>query len=300
MKATAEVLSPPRLAIRARLADFAELVKARLTLLVLLTTFVGFYLGSPASVDGWKLAHVLAGTALLAAGAATLNQLWERDRDARMVRTRRRPLPAGRIEPATALRFGLACGVVGLVWLGVAAGPWTAFVGGATLLSYLLIYTPLKTVTVWNTLIGAIPGALPPVIGWIAARDEMGWGGWLLFGLQFLWQIPHFLAIAWMYREDYARGGYAMLPVVDPTGRSTARHSGVAAALLLVAAMMAVPAGLAGPVGGAILLALTAAFLVLSLRFGRTLADREARCLFFGSILYLPALLVLLVLDRMI
>jgi protoheme IX farnesyltransferase len=300
MKATAEILSPPRLALRARVADFAELVKARLTLLVLLTTFVGFYLGATGRVDWLLLVNVLAGTALLAAGAAALNQLWERDRDARMVRTRQRPLPAGRIEPATALRFGLGCGLAGLAWLWGAAGPRTALVGGATLLTYLLIYTPLKTLTAWNTLVGAVPGALPPVIGWIAARGEIGAGGWVLFGLQFFWQIPHFLAIAWLYRDDYARGGYAMLPVLDPTGRTTARHAGMVAALLLVAATLAVPAGLAGPVAGVSLFALTALFLVLSLRFGRTLADRDARALFFGSILYLPALLGLLVLDRLI
>jgi protoheme IX farnesyltransferase len=281
-------------------SDAAELVKARLTLLVLLTTFVGFYLGSPGNLAWSGLFHTLTGTALLAAGAAALNQCWERDRDARMVRTRTRPLPAGRIEPVTALGFGGFCAVAGLTWLTLTTSPLTAGIGAATLLVYLFIYTPLKTITYWNTLIGAIPGALPPVIGWVAARGEMGVGGWLLFIFQFLWQIPHFLAIAWLYREDYARGGFAMLPVVDPSGRTTGTHSVVAAGLLVGAALLVVPSGMADWGCGGAVMALTGAYLVFTVRFSRSLEERDARLLFFGSIIYLPLHLGLLVLDRLI
>lgn len=300
MKATAELLTPSRVAFRARAADFAELVKARLTLLVLLTTFVGFYLGSPGPMDWDGLFHTLAGTALLAAGAAALNQHWERDRDARMIRTRTRPLPAGRIEPLAALGFGICCAVAGVTWLTLTSTPFAAVLGAATLLTYVLIYTPLKTITVWNTLIGAIPGALPPVIGWVAARGELGAGGWLLFLFQLLWQIPHFLAIAWLYREDYARGGFAMLPVEDPSGGTTGRHSVVAAGLLLAAGLASVLLGVVGWACGGAVIALTAAYLVASVRFCRSLGERDARILFFGSIIYLPALLGLLVVNHLV
>lgn len=285
---------------RARIADFAELIKARLTLLVILTTFVGFYLGSPGGLNWLGLLHALAGTALLASGAAALNQFWERGPDARMERTRSRPLPAGRIEPTTALGFGVFCSAAGLVWLAVASTPLSVVAGAATLGLYLFVYTPLKTRTSWNTLIGAIPGALPPVIGWVAASGEMAGGAWLLFALQFLWQIPHFLAIAWLYRADYARGGYAMLPVVDPSGRLTGWHSVAAAVLLLVAAALAGPSGVTGWGCGAAIVAVTVFYLASSVRFSRSLAERDARRLFFGSIIYLPVLLGLLVLDKMI
>ncbi len=300
MKAVTEPLPSLRIMSRARIADFAELIKARLTLLVLLTTFVGFYLGSPGSLHWAGLFHALAGTALLASGAAALNQLWERHHDARMDRTRARPLPAGRIEPATALAFGVVCSVAGLAWLAIASTPLSALVGAVTLGLYLLVYTPLKTRTSWNTLIGAVPGALPPVIGCVAATGEMTGTAWLLFALQFFWQIPHFLAIAWLYRADYAKGGFAMLPVVDPSGRLTGLHSVVAAALLLATTILTAPSGLAGWLcGGAVVLA-TAGYLASSVRFSRSLAERDARRLFFGSIIYLPVLLGLLVLDRII
>lgn len=299
MKAATDLLSSSRIMSRARIADFAELIKARLTLLVLLTTFVGFYLGSPESLNWTGLFHALAGTALLASGAAALNQLWERHRDARMERTRARPLPAGRIEPAAALGFGVFCSVAGLTWLAIWSTLLSVVVGAATLGLYLFVYTPLKTRTSWNTLIGAVPGALPPVIGWVAASGEMAGAAWLLFALQFFWQIPHFLAIAWLYRTDYARGGFVMLPVVDPSGRLTGWHSVAAAAALLVAAALAVPLGVTGWICGAIVVMATAAYLTSSVRFCRSLAERDARWLFFGSIIYLPVLLGLLVLDRM-
>ncbi len=300
MKAVTEPLPSLRIMSRARIADFAELIKARLTLLVLLTTFVGFYLGSAGSLHWAGLFHALAGTALLASGAAALNQLWERHHDARMDRTRARPLPAGRIEPATAFAFGVVCSVAGLAWLAIASTPLSALVGAVTLGLYLLVYTPLKTRTSWNTLIGAVPGALPPVIGCVAATGEMTGTAWLLFALQFFWQIPHFLAIAWLYRADYAKGGFAMLPVVDPSGRLTGLHSVVAAALLLATTILTAPSRMAGWLcGGAVVLA-TAGYLASSVRFSRSLAERDARRLFFGSIIYLPVLLGLLVLDRII
>ena len=203
----------------------AELVKSRLTLLVLLTTLVGFYLGWHGPMNFWRMFHVLMGTGLVASGAAALNQLLERDFDARMRRTAGRPLPSGRMQPGTVMLIGGISSVAGLIYLAVLVNPLTSIIGAVSLVSYLFIYTPLKRVTWLNTLVGAIPGALPPLMGWTAARGELTNEGWALFAILAFWQLPHFFAIAWMYREEYAKAGFVMLPNVDADGSRTAQQA---------------------------------------------------------------------------
>jgi protoheme IX farnesyltransferase len=273
----------------------ADLFKARLTFLVVLTTLVGFFLGSPGPVRWELLAATLLGTALVASGAAALNQYIEREHDARMQRTASRPLPSGELRPSSVLLLGAAISIFGLVILAGRVNPLTALLGTITLLTYLFVYTPLKRVTTLNTAIGAIPGALPPLMGWAAATNDVSRGGWALFAILFFWQLPHFLAIAWMYREDYARAGYAMLPVVDRDGRRTGSQAVSHTLGLLPVSLAPVVLGLVGPVYliGALLAGL--AMLWMAVRFARQLSNSSARGLFFASILYLPALLVLMV-----
>ena len=277
---------------------FTELVKARLTLLVLLTTLVGFYLGASGPVDYGLMFHALSGTALVAAGAAALNQLMEREFDARMRRTEGRPLPAGRITPAAVLVLGTSLSVVGLTWLLVAVNSMTALLGVLTISSYLFLYTPLKRRTVLNTVVGAIPGALPPLMGWTAATGGIAAEGWALFAILFFWQLPHFMAIAWLYREDYARAGYRMLSGVDPEGRRTAASAVRNTLALLVISLYPYLLGTAGAVYLAGALALGIGFLAFAIVFARSLTERSARRLFLASILYLPLLLGLLVADK--
>ena len=298
MKATAPALAETAVVDKSRFAVFSELVKARLTFLVLLTTLVGFYIGTRGLMDYALMAHTLAATALLACGAAALNQLWEREHDAKMRRTEDRPLPSGRLQPETVLIFGGVCSVAGLLYLALAVNLLTSLLGAATLVSYLFIYTPLKRVTWLNTAIGAIPGALPPLMGWTAVRNQLNGDGWSLFAILFFWQIPHFLAIAWMYREDYARAGFVMLPSVDAEGFRTGRQAVSHTIGLLFVSLVPAMFGLAGTVYfiGALLLGLI--FLLAAVQFSRQLTLARARQLFFMSILYLPLLLGLMVLDK--
>ncbi len=280
------------------LGAFVELAKLRITALVMFTSLVGFVAASPESVGGAALAAALLGTGLVAAGASVFNMLLERDSDALMQRTRRRPLPSGRLRPVEALGFGatLTLGGLGLLfWL---CGPLAGVVAFVTWGSYVFLYTPLKPVTSLATIVGAVPGALPPVIGWAAARGSLDLGAGLLFAILFLWQIPHFLAIAWMYREDYARGGFPMLPVLDQQGGMTARQSFANALALLLVSLMPTPAGLAGPwyFLGALVLGL--AFVAMAWRLLRRRSVAAARELFLASVIYLPLLTSLLMLDR--
>ena len=299
MKSTTTVLNPVPACDRAWLADLCELTKARLTTLVLLTTLLGFYMGQVGSTNYLLLVHTLLGTAWLAGGAAALNQLWERDCDARMHRTANRPLPAGRISPETALGFGLATAALGLVELFWGVNLPAGCLGAATLISYVLIYTPLKRRTSWNTLVGAVPGALPPLIGWAAARGSLPFESWSLFAIQFLWQVPHFLAIAWLYRDDYSRGGYCMLPIVDPSGRWTGWTALLHALCLLPVSLAPFWLGLTGPlyVWGAC--ALSGIFLWFAWQFCFELSPRRARGLFYASLLYLPLVFMLMVADKL-
>jgi protoheme IX farnesyltransferase len=279
-------------------ADYLELTKPRITLMVVLTAFVGYALGATGSVLTGRLAATLVGTALVAAGASCLNMVLERRTDSLMLRTRTRPLPAGRLRPPEALAFGLALTTTGLALLAWRTGALAAAVAFVTWASYLFLYTPLKTRTSFSTVVGALPGALPPVIGWAAARGHLEPGAFVLFAIVFLWQIPHFLAIAWIYRDDYARGGLPMLPVLDPDGRLTGRQAVANTLALLLVSLVPTAAGLAGTayLVGAVILGL--GFTAVAVRAAVLRTPRAARWLFVASILYLIALCALLLADR--
>lgn len=283
---------------RSRIADFVELTKPRIAVLVLATTAIGFIAGSTGPIDIALLIHAIVGTALAAAGANALNQLMERDYDARMHRTANRPIPSGRIAPIEALCFGLITSAASIFYLALLATPLSAAVAAATLASYLLLYTPLKRRTPWCTAVGAVPGALPPVIGWAAARGSIGLGAVLLFAIVFIWQIPHFWAIAWIYREDYRAAGFPMLAVIDSDGRRTGRQVVWLCALLLAVSTLPWWLGVTGAwyLGGAILLGLL--FLAGGLKFAMEISNATARRLMLISIAYLPLLLGLMILDR--
>jgi heme o synthase len=299
MKATtAQPLSQTAPAEKPWLAVYADLFKARLTCLVLLTTLVGFYLGFRGPVDFVLMFRLLLGTALLAGGAAALNQLLERGYDAKMRRTQDRPLPSGRLQPQTVLMVGCASALVGLLYLAQAVNFTTSLVGALSLVCYLFVYTPLKRVTWLNTLAGAVPGALPPLMGWTAARGELSSEGLALFAIQAFWQLPHFMAIAWIYREEYARAGFKMLPVVDPEGRRTGRQAVGHTLALLVVSLCPFLFNLTGAIylAGALILGL--AFLWLAIRFSCDRTVARARQLFYLSLVYLPLLLALMVLDK--
>jgi len=280
-----------------RAADFAELTKPRITSLVLVTAAVGYAVGAVGPFSFLRFLVFMAGTALLCGGASALNQFAERDLDARMRRTQRRPLPAGRLRPEEAMVFGLGLSAAGLAFL-VFVNPLTLALGAASLSTYVLVYTPLKRVSSLSTVVGAVPGALPPLMGWAASRGSIGAAGLGLFSILFLWQLPHFLAIGWLYREDYARGGFPMLAVTDPDGSSTGRQSVLYATALLpvtLAAGLLASAG-KGYLWGALLLG--AAFLGCAAVFAWRRTAPAARLLFFGSVLYLPLVLGLMVFDR--
>lgn len=279
-------------------AVFSELFKARLTLLVLLTTLMGFYLGFKGPVDYWLMLHTVLATALVAGAASALNQLWERDYDKAMKRTRERPLPSGRLQPQTVLFLGLAMAFVGLAYLWIAVNLVTAILGAASLLSYLFVYTPLKRMTWLNTAVGAIPGGLPPLMGWAAARGELSREGIALFAILALWQLPHFMAIAWIYRDEYAKAGFKMLPVVEPDGHRTGRQAVLHSIGLLLVSLCPFVFRLAGPVYLLGALVMGFAFLGFAIQFSRQLTMQRARQLFYASILYLPLLLSVMVLDK--
>ncbi len=279
-------------------AVWSELFKARLTALVVLTTTLGFYFGAREGMGGLLFWETLVATAMLASGAAALNQYIERDADALMTRTRTRPLPSGRIAPGTALQVGVALSIIGMLWLTFRVNPLTGLLGTLTLGSYLFVYTPLKRITTLNTLVGAVPGALPPLMGWTAATGELGAGGWALFTILFFWQLPHFMAIAWMYRDDYARGGFRMLPVVDPGGRRTGVTAVRHTVALMAFSLAPVALGLSGRWYAGVALVLGVAFLACAVVFAARLTRESARRLFLVSIVYLPVLLSVLVADR--
>ena len=299
MKATASPLPATAAADKSFVAVLCDLIKARLTFLVLLTTVVGFYVGIRGATDYLLMFHTVLGTALVACGAAALNQLWEREHDARMRRTADRPLPSGRMQPETVLVFGGFCSMAGLLYLAFSVNLLTSVVGAVTLASYIFIYTPLKRVTWLNTAVGAIPGALPPVMGWTAARNELTGEGWALFAILFFWQIPHFLAIAWMYREEYAQAGFVMLPSVDPDGSRTGRQAVSHTLGLLTVSLTPYLFRLTGTLYLFGALVLGTLFLVGAVLFSRQMTRPRARQLFFVSILYLPLLLGLMVFDKL-
>lgn len=290
--------SPAALVRTAAVADYLELTKPRITVMVVFTALVGFVMGSHAGINPIGLATVLVGVALVASGASALNMLLERDTDALMRRTRDRPLPSSRLQPADVLVFGMALTGAGLLELYFWSGPTAAAVAFATWASYVFVYTPLKRRTSLSTLVGAVPGALPPVIGWAAARGSVDPAALVLFAILFLWQIPHFLAIAWIYREDYARGGLPMLPVLDPQGHLTGRQAVSHSLALLFVSLAPAAAGMAGRayLVGAVLLGMAMTGVALRAAILRT--TPAARQLFLASIVYLPLLSALLLLDR--
>jgi protoheme IX farnesyltransferase len=279
-------------------ADLIALTKPRVVLMVLVTTVVGYYVGLTGAPDYVRLVHLLIGTMLAAGGTLALNQYWERDVDARMERTRVRPLPDGRLSPLEALVFAGAVTLVGLGYLGAFVGPLAMLVTAATTALYLFAYTPLKLRTPLCTIIGAVPGALPPVTGWVASREAFGLGAWVLFGILFLWQLPHTLAIARLYRDDYARAGVRLLPVVDADGTSTERQIVTGCLALLAVSLLPTLIGLAGPLYfvGAFLLG--AAFVAIGARQALAPSAGSARRVLFASLLYLPILLTLLAIDK--
>ena len=283
---------------RPRTADFVTLAKPRLNMLVVASAMVGYVMGGGPMWDVPLVLMTLVGTALVAGGASAFNQVIERMPDARMERTRLRPMADRRLQPSEGLLFAAATSIAGLSILAFGVNVLSACVAGATLITYAAIYTPLKTRTSFATVIGAVPGALPPVIGWAAATDSLSRGGWVLFGIVFLWQLPHFLAIAWMYREDYARAGFAMLPVIEPDGRSTARQAVAYAAALVPMSLAPTLAGMATTTYFVGALILTLLFFGLAIRFAMTRHRTDARRLFFGSITYLPLLWVLMIAGR--
>jgi len=279
-------------------AAWAELVKARLTSLVLLTTVVGYYLACAGPVDWPGLVATLIGMALLAGGGAALNEWMEREVDSRMERTRHRPLPAGQIRPGTALVTGILMAAWGLIVLEVGCNRLAALLGAVALVSYVGVYTPLKRRTWWNTWVGAIPGALPPVVGWAAARGELSAAAWSLFAIVACWQMPHFFGIAWMYRDDYAQAGFRMLPQVDPDGSRTGRQALLWTLALLPASLLPWWLGIVGPLYATAAGVLGLAYLATALQFYRLRTDLAARVLFLASIVYLPLLLVFLTIDK--
>jgi len=289
--------------LKSYLSSLWELMKPRIVWLVLVSTVIGYYLGALKSgksilADPWMLIHTVIGTAFVAGGAGVLNHYLERDLDSQMKRTMKRPIPSGRIKPNTARRFGIFISGMGVIYLLSAVNTPTAVVAFATLFLYLIVYTPLKMKTTWNTLIGAIPGALPTLGGWLAASGNLELGGWILFGILFLWQIPHFFAIAWLYRYDYGRVGFKMLPVTDPSMRKTSAFSVLFCALLVLCTTLLHLNGIAGKVfmWGSLLLGIT--FLALAIDASRGWTELRARRLLRGSIIYLPTLLIILVIDQ--
>jgi protoheme IX farnesyltransferase len=292
-------LVPVPVARGQRLLAYLDLAKLRVVLLIVLTTLVGFYLGARTPTGRWLLFHTLASTAMAAAGTLALNQYLERDLDALMLRTRMRPLPAGKLLPHDALVFGSVLAAAGIAYQTLAVGALPGLVTAATTTSYLFLYTPMKRWTPFCSLVGAVPGALPPVTGWAASAGDLGTGAWVLFCILFLWQLPHSLAIARMYREDYARAGIRLLPVIDPDGGSTGRQIVVNSAALLSVALLPTVVGVSGRCYFFAALALGFMLLGFSVRLARTRALADARRLLFASLVYLPTLLAVMAADKM-
>ncbi len=280
------------------LRDYVTLTKPRLNFLALLTTWAGFYLGSRGAVDTTLLLYTLLGSTAIAGGCGALNQWMEEDTDGKMLRTKKRPLPAGRLQSRHAFWFGLGLSVFGVFVLEFETNDLTALLGVCALISYVVLYTPLKRITSLNTVVGAVPGAIPPLMGWAAAQDQIGSGGWALFAILFLWQMPHFLAIAWMYKDDYARASLPMLTVVDPEGTSAGWMATLYAAALVPAALVPAYLHLSGMVYFWSALVLSLAFLWQSVMLVRKNDLRAAKGLFWMSITYLPLLFLIMVFDK--
>lgn len=280
-------------------ADYVEITKPRITLLVVLTAAVGYFMGSRGGISLLGLLHTMIGTGLVSSGAGILNQVIERESDAKMFRTARRAIPAGRISPENGLLMGTVMGLGGTAYFALFTNLTTALLAAVTLATYVFVYTPLKKKTTLNTLIGAVPGALPPVGGWAAACGTVPREAWTLFLIVFLWQVPHFLALAWMLREDYKRGGFKMLTTVDPKGRSTGLHIALSALALIPVALSPTLFGMTGSVYFFGALGLGLVYAGFGLWMARNPLAARAKWLFLISIVYLPALLATMMLDRL-
>lgn len=297
-KNAVEIRPTPLTAGRAKAAAYLELTKPRITFLIVLTAAAGFCLGAKGALNYPALFHTLLGIALLSSGIAALNQYLERDLDKLMPRTAARPLPAGRLTPTAAFVFGLGLTLFAEIYLALLVNPLTALMGVTVIVGYVLCYTPLKTKTWLSTAIGAFPGAMPPLMGWTAARNELGLEAWVLFAILFLWQFPHFLAIAWMYREEYRRAGILMLPVVEPEGRMTSQQIIITTLFLLPVSLLPTLVGMSGRVYfyGAIVLG--GFFLASSVAVAVSRTRPNARRLLLASVLYLPLLFTLMVINQ--
>ena len=298
MTSRTEILDMPADRVRRRALDFLELTKPRVVLMVLVTTTVGFYLGSQGEPDYVSLLHTLFGTALAGGGTLTLNQLLEREADAKMERTKLRPLPDGRLQPMDALVFGTLITVSGLLYLTLTVNSLSAQVTAMIVVTYLFAYTPLKKKTSLCSIVGAIPGALPPVIGWAAARETLSLEAWVLFTIMFLWQMPHSLAIGWLYREDYARAGFRLLPVIDHEGNSTGRQIVSNCLALLAVGLIPTLIGFTGALYFFCALLLGSTFLWYGIGLARSRSQVAARRLLFASLVYLPVLLAVMAFDK--
>ena len=277
---------------------YIDLTKPRITFLIVLTAAAGFCLGAKGSLDYLRFTHAMLGIALLSSGIATLNQYMERELDGLMRRTVSRPLPSGKLVPVEALVFGAGLTLIAEVYLALLVNPLTALFGLTVVAGYLFMYTPLKTKTTLSTVVGAFPGAMPPLMGWTAASNEVTLGAWVLFAILFLWQFPHFLAIAWMYKEDYGRAGIRMLPVVEPEGRVTGQQIVAYTVMLLPVSLLPTLIGISGRVYfyGAIVLG--SFFLISSISAAFSKSRQQARRLLLASVLYLPLLFGLMVLNQ--
>lgn len=293
--ATPEQSAP---AARSRFADYVNLTKPRLSLLAAIVSLAGYYMGVPGSASWTGAATAFFGTLIMACGAMTLNQYLERDTDALMVRTRRRPLPMGKITPGAALLLGVVLSAVGIVYLAFGANLVAGAVGAVAVASYVMVYTPLKRLTSFNTIVGAVPGALPPVIGYAAAVGHVDFQATLLFAIMFLWQLPHFLAIAWVFREDYARAGMPMLTVIDREGGFTARQVVIYSLALLLISPMPTLIGMAGWIYGSAAIVSGLLFLVLGVRWYPKKDITGAKRVFFASLIHVTLLFVLMVIDK--
>lgn len=308
MNGRAEVLEQGFARTRLRLFSFVELMKPELTGLSVLTALCGFYLASRGSFDSLLFVWTGLGTLLVGGGAGALNQYLERDYDALMRRTERRPLPSGRLNATEVLWFGIGIALSGIILLSFAANLLTGFLGALTITTYLFLYTPLKRITPLSTLVGGIPGALPPMMGWVAARNEVGLPAFILFAILFLWQIPHFHSLAWIYKKDYARAGFSMLTVLDDDGSRTSRQILICCGALLPVSLGLTLAGITGSVYfvGAVFLGV--AFLVHGILFAKfsgedggvalARSNLYSRRMFSASLLYLPGLMILMAIDK--
>jgi heme o synthase len=309
MNSEVKTLDATSIRTRSKVADFVELMKPELTGLSAMTTVCGFYLATTGTINGWLLFHTALGTLLVGGGAGALNQYIERHFDALMKRTERRPLPAGRLMPGEVLLFGAVLSLLGILELTIMANVLTGFLAAVTWSSYLFLYTPLKRVTPLSTVIGGIPGALPPMMGWTAVRNELSVESFILFAILFCWQMPHFFSLAWMYRRDYARAGFKILTVNDPDGKKTSRQILWYSAALIPLSLAPTVFKMTGHASTAGAVALSVGFLSLGILLSRcshqdipdTLGkiNIHSRRLFFASLIYLPALLLLMTLDKM-